>query len=255
MICETYEQILERAKHLMEMAEDPAASEDEAADAWRRAQETMSEYAIDDWQLFQKDRMKDPIIEENVLLLPENAPMNRNKCALAMIVARGNRATAFENVYKKCDGREMVVSVTFCGTERDCHQSRMIWTSMEIYRASHWRSAARQDGAKPNAKWRNIYYQDFEERVSCFYEKLRLAREGNTLTNEKENELVAVRGAQIKKFLEGLEDVKKVSHEDIPIPDGAVDAKAVKEGRRAANNVALGLDELRRRNQTESREA
>lgn len=255
MTYEEYERMLERAKHLMGMAEDPAVSEDEAAVAWRRAQKTMSEFAVKDWRLYRQGRMKDPIIEENVLLLPENAPMNRNKCALAMIAARGNRATAFENVYKKCNGREMVVSVTFCGTERDCRQSRMIWTSMEAYRASHWRSAARQDGAKPNAKWRNIYYQDFEGRIFYLYEKLRLAREENTLTNEEENELVAVRSAQIKKFLEGLEDVKKVSHEDLPLPDGDVDAKAVKEGRRAANNVALGLDELKRRNQIESKEA
>lgn len=255
MMHEEYERMLERAKHLMEMAEDPASGEDEAAAAWRRAQEIMNEYAVEDWWLDRRDRMEKPIIEENVLLLPENAPTNRNKCALAMIVARGNRATAFENVYKKCNGREMVVSFTFCGTERDCRHSRMIWTSMEAYRASRWRSAARQDGVKPNAKWRNIYYQDFEERVFCLYEKLRLAREENTPTNEEENELVAVRGAQIKEFLKGLDDVKKVSHEDPPLPDGAVDAKAVKEGRRAANNVALGLDERHRRNQIESKEA
>lgn len=250
-----YERMLESARLLMAKTEDPAASESEAAADWERAQKIMNEYAIKDWQPDQQGRMNDPIIEENVLLLPENNPMNRNKCALAMIVARGNRATAFENVYKKCNGREMVVSVTFCGTERDCRHSRMIWTSMETYRASHWRSAARQDGAKPNAKWRNIYYQDFEERVFYLYEKLRLDREENTPTNEEENELVAVRSAQIKKFLEGLEDVKKVSHEDLPLPDGAVDAKAVKEGRRADNNVALGLDERHRRNQIESKEA
>lgn len=252
---EKYERMLERARGLMAMAEDPAASESEAVADWERAQRVMGEYAIEDWRLYQKGRMNDPIIEENVLLLPENNPTNRNKCALAMIVARGNQATAFENVYKKCNGQETVVSVTFCGTERDCRQSRMIWTSMETYRASHWRSAARQDGAKPNAKWRNIYYQDFEERVFCLYEKLRLARERNTLTAGAGNELVTVRSAQIKKFLEGLEDVKKVSHEDIPLPDGAVDAKAVKEGRRADNNVSLGLDERHRRNQIESKEA
>ena len=255
MMEEKYERMLESARGLMAMAEDPAASESEAVADWERAQRIMSEYAIEDWRLYQQGRMNDPIIEENVLLLPENNPTNRNKGALAMIVARGNQATAFENVYKKCNGREMVVSVTFCGTERDCRQSRMIWTSMEAYRASHWRSAARQDGAKPNAKWRNIYYRDFEERVFCLYEKLRLARERNTLTAGAGNELVTVRSAQIKKFLEGLEDVKKVSHEDLPLPDGAVDAKAMKEGRRAANIVSLGLDERHRRNQIESKEA
>lgn len=245
---EKYERMLERARRLMAMAEDPGASESEAAVAWARAQRIMSEYAIEDWQLHRQDRMNDPIVKRKVRLHAD--PVNRKKVELAAVVARGNQADVYQTCYTAGNGRKVVDSITFCGTERDCRQAEMLWTSMETYRASHWRSAARSSGFKANAGWRNDYYEGFTFRISDRYQELRRDPEEDDSSSGSGNELVRVRDAQVADFMRGLgllggePDVWSWS-----------DARAFREGSRAADHVALGLDELHRRNQIESKEA
>lgn len=245
---EKYELMIERAKRLMALAEDPAASESEAAVAWERAQRIMSEYAIEDWQLHRQDRLNDPIVKRKVDL--HSDPVNRKKVDLAVVVARGNRADVYQTCYTAGNGRRVVVSITFCGTERDCRQAEMIWTSMETYRASHWRSAARSSGFKATAGWRNDYYEGFSFRISDRYQELRREQAEDDASSGSGNELVRVRDAQVADFMRGLN-----------LGDGEPDvwawsdARAFREGSRAADQVALGLDELHRRNQIESKEA
>lgn len=244
-----YEQMIERAKRLMALAEDPAASENEVAIAWEQAQKIMSEYAIEDWQLHRQDRMNDPIIKRKVDLYAD--PMNPLKADLAGDVARGNQADAYQTSYKSRNGRRVVESITFCGTERDCRQAEMIWTSMETYRASHWRSAARRSGRQANARWRNSYYGGFGFRISERYHELRCEQERNDSTSGSGNELVRVRGAQVAEFMRGL-DLREI---DLPDTWSHMDTKAFMEGTDAAEQIALGLDELHGSKQIEGKKA
>lgn len=201
---EQYEMTIKRAKRLMASAENPTASEDEAAIAWERAQKTMNEYAIEDWRLHRQDRMNDPIVKERVVLRPD--PVNQQKALLARVVARGNRADVYNTERKAGNGRTVVESITFCGTERDCRQAKMIWTSMEAYRGSHWCGAARQNGDKPSATWRNGYYLGFLLRISDRYEELgRQKREGDSTSAEAGNELARVRAGQVDAFMKWLD--------------------------------------------------
>ena len=246
---EKYERMLERARRLMAMAEDPGASESEAAVAWARAQRIMSEYAIEDWQLHRQDRLNDPIVERKVGLYPD--PMNPMKAELAGVVARGSRADAYQTSCKARNGRKVVKSIVFCGTERDCRQAEMVWTSMETYRASHWRSAARRRGVKADAGWRNGYYGGFNTRISERYHELRCEQEEDDSISGSGSELMRVRGAQVADFMGGL-NLPTAATPDTWL---RMDAKAFKEGADAAERAALGLDELRRCNQIESKEA
>lgn len=200
---EQYELMIKRAKRLMASAEDPAASETNAAIAWERAQKTMNEYAIEDWRLHRQDRMNDPIVKRKVRLHTD--PMNQQKALLARVVARGNRADVYNTVRKAGNGRTVVESITFCGTQRDCRHAELIWTSMEAYRGSHWRGAARQNGIKPDGTWRNGYYLGFLFRISDRYEKLGPKREGSSTSAGAMNELARVRAEQVDAFMKGLD--------------------------------------------------
>lgn len=241
-----YDRMLDRVKRLLAIAEDPGASENEATTAWEQAQKLMTVYAIEDWQLHSQERRNDPIIKHRVDLSPN--PMNRAKTELANYVAQGNRCRAYFDWSLAGNNRKVVDAVVFYGTERDCRQAEMVWTSMETYRASHWRQAARDCHGKANSKWRNGYYKGFQDRIWDRYEEIRRARKVQEQRAEPDGysrelaragqELVLVRESQLDEFKAQLGLVQSEP------PKMAMSAAALREGGKAAEKVALGLDEI-----------
>lgn len=233
---EKYRRMIGRAKALLAIAEDPAASENEAATAWAQAQKLMSRYAIEDWQLHQQERRNDPIVKHGIDLGKD--PMNFQKAVLASYVAQGNRARTYFEEYMSGNGRRMVRRIIFYGTEQDCRQAEMIWTSMETYRASHWRPAARLRHGKANARWRNGYYMGFQDRIQARYAQLRHDPSPAGPASQAGTELVKVRDAQLEEFERTL-NLMPASRPRIRFSPAAQE-----EGSRAADSMPLGLDEL-----------
>lgn len=247
-----YDRMIDRVRRLLAIAEDPAASENEAATAWEQAQKLMTMYSIEDWQLHKQERRNDPIIEHQVDLSPN--PMNRPKTDLAYYVAHGNRCRSYALWSLAGNNRKVFDGVVFYGTERDCRQAELVWTSMETYRASHWRQAARACHGKANSKWRNGYYEGFQERIRERYEEIRRTRkaqerrDAETGGDSRElalagRELVLVRESQLDEFEAQL---NLVQSEPLKMD---MSAAALREGGKAAEKVALGLDELNNRRQ------
>lgn len=254
-----YDRMIDRVRRLLAIAEDPAASENEAATAWEQAQKLMTLYAIEDWQLHSRERRNDPIIKHRVGLSPN--PMNKPKAELAHYVANGNRCRTYSDVFLAGNNRQVVGAVVFYGTERDCRQAEMVWTSMETYRASHWRQAARDCRGKANAKWRNGYYKGFQERIWDRYEEIRRTREAQEQRDVETGgegrelalagrELVLVRESQLEEFdaqLTALLGLVKAEPAKLDMSEAAI-----REGGKAADKVALGLDELNNRLQIQA---
>lgn len=237
-MCEKYERMLERAKHLMEMAEDPAASADEAAVAWGRALMLVAKYASEDTRLDQQERLNDPAVKVTVDLQPDS--LSLQKADLAGVVARGNQADVCSVSYKAGSRRKVVESITFCGTERACLQAELIWVSMETRRAFGWRAAAHRYWIEPYAGWRDSYYEGFACRISDRYQELRREREEDgSVTGAGD---VPARGSY-------------PGEADPPDMWFRLDADALMEGAHDAADVFLSLDELYCRNQIESKEA
>ena len=254
-----YDRMLDRAKMLLAIAEDPAASESEYSTAWEQAQKIMTMYAIEDWQLHSQERRNDPIIRHRVGLSPD--PMNRDMADLADFVAGGNRCDTYFESSLAGNNRRVVDAVVFCGTGRDCRQAEMVWTSMETYRASHWRQAARDCRGKANAKWRNGYYKGFQERIRERYEEIRRAREAQEQSDAEAGggrgefaragrELVLVRESQLGGFMADMEARLGLVRSEAP--RRVVSAAAIREGGKAAEKVALGLDGLGSRRQIQA---
>ena len=254
-----YDRMLDRVRRLLAIAEDPAASENEAATAWEQAQKLMTLYAIEDWQLHNQERRNDPIIKHRVGLSPN--PMNRTKAELAHYVANGNRCRTYSDVFLAGNNRKVIDAVVFYGTERDCRQAEMVWTSMETYRASHWRQAARDCRGKANAKWRNGYYKGFQDRIFYRYEEIRRTREAQEQRDAEiggdrrelalaGRELVLVRESQLEEFDAQLTaQLGLVKSEPAKLD---MSEAAIREGGKAADKVALGLDELDNRRQIQA---
>lgn len=253
---EKYERMLERAKHLMETAEDPAASADEAAVAWGRALMLVAKYAGEDARLDRQERLNDPAVKVTVDLQPDS--LSLQKADLAGVVARGNQADVCSVSYKAGSGRKVVESITFCGTERAVLQAELIWVSMETRRAFGWRRAAISYWGKPGywgkpaAGWRDSYYEGFACRISDRYQELRREQGKDDSIAGAGNEPVMIRGAQVADSMRGLDPREA----DPPDTWFHLNADALREGAHDAADVILSLAELHRLSrQTESKEA
>lgn len=146
------ERVLERVRRLLALAEDPAASENEATLAFERAQRLMHRHAIREWMLEESDGRTARIVERGVVF-DRGDPTNRYKVSLADIVARANRCRTFYSFRTARNHRSVIRSVTFCGVESDVRMTETLWTSMELRRALGWRRSlnehSRETGYRP----------------------------------------------------------------------------------------------------------
>ncbi|RBP98714.1 DUF2786 domain-containing protein, partial [Bifidobacterium xylocopae] len=71
------DRILLKINRLLAIAEEPAASQNEADMAFARAQKLKNEYAIMDWQLHAQDRRNDPMVMLRVDL--DSGPVDQYK--------------------------------------------------------------------------------------------------------------------------------------------------------------------------------
>lgn len=250
MMEEKYERMLESARGLMAMAEDPGASLDECAIAWGRALLLLAKYVKEDRRLSSEGRLNGPVVRRTVDVQPGS--MSLRKAHLAGVVARGNRADVYNTERKAGNGRTVVESITFCGTERACLEAELIWTSMETNRVWAWRRDAGCHWVKDDADWRDSYYEGFACRVYDRYQELRRDQgEAGSIAGAG-NVPVRVRGARAAGSMRGL-DLREA---DPPDARFRLDADALREGAHAAADVYLSMDELHRQiRQIESKEA
>lgn len=247
---EKYELMLERARGLMAMAEDPCASLDECAIAWGRALLLLGKYVKEDRRLGSEGRLNGPVVRRTVDVQPGS--MSLQKADLAGVVARGNQADVCSVSYRAGSGRKVVEGITFCGTGRACLEAELIWTSMETKRFWAWRRAAHRHWAEDDAGWRDSYYEGFACRVSDRYRELRRGQAGADPVAGAGGVPVRVRGARAAGSMRGL-DLREA---DPPDAWFRLDADALREGAHAAADVYLSMDELRRQiRQIESKEA
>lgn len=233
------DRVLERVRRLLALAEDPAASENEATLAFERAQRLMHRHAIREWMLEESDGRTARIVERRVLF-DRGDPTNRYKVSLADIVARANRCRTFYSFRTARNHRSVFRSVTFCGVESDVRMAEMLWTSMELRRALGWRRSlneySRETGYRPfPARWRNGYYVAFQERIE---ERLAVLN-GELDGSASGRELVLARGRQVDEYLAG----KEFSDEDPRLQSMHLSYEAVRYGRRDASDCPLGLTE------------
>lgn len=233
------ERVLERVRRLLALAEDPAASENEATLAFERAQRLMHHHAIRKWMLEESDGRTARIVERRVVF-DRGDPTNRYKVSLADIVARANRCRTFYSFRTARNHRSVIRSVTFCGIESDVRMTETLWTSMELRRALGWRRSlnehSRETGYRPSpARWRNGYYVAFQERIE---ERLAVLN-GELDGSASGRELVLARDRQLDEYM----GRKEFSDEDPRLQSMHLSYEAGRYGRRDASDCPLGLTE------------
>lgn len=189
--------LLERVRMLLAIAQDPGASDNEQRIALERAQRLMDRHAIEMWRVERDTDTREPITERRIQL--KGSPVNEAMAVLAGIVARGNRCASSYSWRKAANGRIVIGWVTFYGTRPDIRKAETIWTVMENTRAAMWKVRAHQTrNAKPNAAWRDGYYQGFQEEIARRYATL----SDSMAADADGRELVLTRRDMIEEYLD-----------------------------------------------------
>lgn len=234
------ERVLEQVRRLLALAEDPAASENEATLAFERAQRLMHRHAIREWMLEESAGRTARIVERGVVF-GRGDPTNRYKAELADIVARANRCRTYYSFRTARNHRSTIGSVTFCGVESDVRMAETLWTSMELRRGMGWRRslneyARRHGGHRPSsARWRNGYYVAFQERIEERLAVLNGELDGSTSGRE----LVLIRDRQLDEYMGRM----AFSDEEPRLQSMHLSYEAGRYGRRDASDCPLGLTE------------
>ena len=236
------ERVLERVRRLLALAEDPAASENEAMIAFERAQRLMDRYAINEWMLHDDTRGREPVVERTVRF-ERGEPTNRFRVNLAEIVARANRCRTYWQGRRAGNNVTVPTSVTFYGVESDVRMSEALWTSMELRRSVGWRRAlnefAHEQGWRPSpASWRNGYYTAFQDRVRERFAALR-DTDVDEGARTAGRELVLVRDRQLDEYEATITFDERPGH----LRPVTIDHQAQEYGRRDADMTPLGLRE------------
>lgn len=125
--------MLDRAKKLMAIANDEAASVNEAVMALSQAQKIMDQYALETWMLEQDGTQAIEQVEERRIIAP-NKSHNRYYVRILDNIAEANACRAFYNLIgNKYDGYTLV------GRPTDCDTVETLFTSVCLYEATHWR--------------------------------------------------------------------------------------------------------------------
>lgn len=230
---EQFEKVLHQVHQLLALAEDPGSSTNEAAVAFARAQLLIDRYAIEDWQLHESERRSDPIVERRVNM--RSNPINAFKARLSGIVAIANQCRSYSKSQKARNGRRMVIAVVFYGTESDCMRAEMLWTSMEVFRASHWRRAAKEYQESATAAFRDGFYTGFQDEIQERFNELHQSVESSTSGRD----LILVRGQQLDKYEASLNLSGTLDLTNRYLSDAGLEA-----GKQYADRVALGLPEM-----------
>ncbi|OZG62492.1 MULTISPECIES: DUF2786 domain-containing protein [Bifidobacterium] len=256
-----FERMLERVRRLLALAEDPASSDSEAEVAYERAQKLMQEHAIESWRL---RHVGEPVERISEKCVPVDAsPVNRYKAALAKIIAEANQCDAFCSAYTSRNHRDVITSVTFVGTPGNIEKSVLLWQSMELRRAAHWRIALSRErariaaniekelspshlalmermGASParyarercaEAPFRNGFYLGFCQRIEA-----RFAALGRDMESVGSDLMLSHRNA-ISDYMAG-HDLKTMQ-----CPALTVSHDGVRAGREDADMTSIGLAE------------
>lgn len=251
------DRIISRIQKLLAIAEDKAASENEATMAWERAQKLMHEHAIQQWMLDHDTVDTTTIIEKEIPV--KQSPNDGDKRRLARIVAEANQCTVYpKGVKYKCNGAGHITHIVFVGTEHDTGTAALLWQSMELYRASHWRAARRRKildtvaklpwlhgmnpsdivreygRSIPEAAFRNGYYEAFTMRIKERFDQLSQKFEETSTGRE----LVTMRREAIQRHMDGIRFSKRA------VRPKRVHSAGLDAGRDAADRVGLGLSEV-----------
>lgn len=247
------DKIIERIQQLLALAEDKGASENEATLAYEQAQRLMHKHSAEQCQLRNKDKQSLHIISKTIWI--KYTPSNNDKADLARIVARANQC----EIYCHCNSVNTILGIAFVGTEKDIEKTILLWQSMELYRASHWRKARRRKALDileqndmldmaddkptfnmflkgiPVAGFRNGFYSGFQQRLKERFAELE--DELNSTTTG--SELVTTAKNAVNEYMSGMNIGSFIPRKR------RIDAMGYDSGRDAAEHVGMGSLEVR----------
>ncbi len=125
--------MLDRAKKLMAIANDEAASVNEAAMALSQAQKIMDQYALETWMLEQDGTQAAEPVQERHIAAP-NKGNDRYFLTILDPIAKANACRAFRTLLGNRQDR-----YTLVGRPTDCDTVEALFTSVCLYEAAHWR--------------------------------------------------------------------------------------------------------------------
>lgn len=127
------QRMLDRAKKLMAIANDEAASVNEAAMALSQAQKIMDQYALETWMLEQDGTQAAEPVRERHMTAP-NKGNDRYFLTILDPIAKANACRAFRTLLgNRQDGYTLV------GRPSDLDTVEALFTSVCLYEATHWR--------------------------------------------------------------------------------------------------------------------
>lgn len=241
--------IIEKIQQLLAIAGDKATSENEATLAYTQAQKLMHKHAIEQWQL-EGGSDKTPNIIERAVRIEHNRN-DHDRCQIAAAVAKANRCATYLSCRKFRNGVKRIETIVFVGVEQDVERCIMLWQSMDLYCASHWRRARRLEFedwqarnhvydrsflnyAVPEAAFRNGFYLGFLDRIQERFEELSKELEAT----EPGRELVSLRESAVD------ERMRRLNLGKARWRGRKASAEGFDRGRSAADQVGVGSAEV-----------
>ena len=206
--------VLSQINKLMAIAGDEAASDNEVEMAFERAQKLIRRHAIQEWEL-EKEGKRDAEPVEDLTVALHYGKFNRVACVLASTIGAMNSIKVIldqtrhmrDGEYKMVNGEVKYVrgrSVAYdtgmrlIGRKTDMDRVLAVWTSLELFRASHYRKRWERENVwnQTAYEFRKSYYLGFNQAIAMRAAQLKATDDGG---NSKE--MVIAKDAAIDEYV------------------------------------------------------
>lgn len=239
------QRMLDRAKKLMAIANDDAASVNEAAMALSQAQKIMDQYALETWMLEQDGAQACEQVEERHIAAP-NKGNDQYFLAILGPIAKANACRAFTSTL---DNRHN--GYTLVGRPTDLDTVETLFTMVSLYEAAHWRDnlpdwKKRYPAPKRlTASERRLWTQRIGQLVAPmtrkwhksyiigFGEAIRQRLSGHTVTTSTGQDLISLKTQPVEDYIQRN---MSITYKNIHT---ALDHDAYKNGMESGRNVNL----------------
>lgn len=230
------QRMLDRAKKLMAIANDEAASVNEAAMALSQAQKIMDQYALETWMLEQDGTQSCEQVEERHITAP-NKGNDRYFLTILDPIAKANACRAFRTLLgNRQDGYTLV------GRPSDLDTVEALFTSVCLYEATHWRD--NMPDWKTKYQKPSWYFQtrDAYVQLSRNWHKSYILGFGAAVRQRLSGRTVETSGGQdlIRLKTQSVDDyVNRMSGIDYKTTHLTVNKEAYEDGMKSGRNVNL----------------
>lgn len=162
LFAELKEQMAEKVKKLLRLAEDPAATPEEAQAFTAKAQQMMSKYAID-LAMISDAHDIDQLVAERIVIAD---PYARRKVSLANSVARANDCRGIYSTFYTTAGKKAYY-IEIVGYATDVDWVKTLYASLEVQLASALTRDAKRRSPNENGRtWSVNYIDGFSAAIS-----------------------------------------------------------------------------------------